>query len=448
MDFESLKIRHEILDAVREKGFTAPTAVQEQAIPLLLQGEDLIVQAQTGTGKTAAFAITILETLKYEDASIQALVLVPTRELCMQVTEDIRELGVHLPVRTLAVYGGEDIEKQFRALRGGVHVVIGTPGRVLDHLSRKTISFSHVKTLVLDEADRMLDMGFIDDIEEILRHVPKERQTMLFSATMPLDIVDLAQKHMQSPERIQVGEARTVEAIDQYYAGVDPRDKTSALLALLALKKPGLCLVFARTQRGADSLYESLQRRGIRADVLHGALTQARRDSVMKEFREGRVKLLVATDLAARGLDIEGIDLVVNYNMPDDYLTYQHRVGRTGRAGRTGESVTFTTSVFETKELRKIAQATGSDIKPLELEYSRAPPRSFEETRAHHARGGRSVPYAGVPSRGGFQRGPPRGEFHRGGGRPHGGGPHREGGHSSGARPFTHRSDRGRGPRR
>ncbi|MEK6954272.1 MAG: DEAD/DEAH box helicase, partial [Candidatus Micrarchaeota archaeon] len=353
MSFEKLGLQPGILKAVRELGFVAPTDIQREAIPLLLQGSDLIGQARTGTGKTAAFAISILEGLQ-KNNSIQAIVLVPTRELAMQVVVEFRELGKYTPHSVIAIYGGEDIDRQIRHLQKGVQIAVCTPGRLLDHLERRSISLAHVRTVVLDEADRMLDMGFIDDIKRILSHVPQKRQTMLFSATMPTQITTLAKHYLHDPETVNVSADKiTVEGISQHYIMTDPRHKVQILLHLLNTRKPKLSIIFARTKRGADNLFYSLERNGLKAALLHGNLTQARRDRSMHDFRNLHSNILVATDIASRGIDVDDVELIVNYNLPEDALVYAHRIGRTARAGKNGEAITFTSNV---EELRNVQQ--------------------------------------------------------------------------------------------
>ncbi len=344
--FEDLQLSESVMKAVRDMKFESPTPIQEQAIPLLFQGEDIIGQAKTGTGKTAAFGIFILEGLDYELRKPQVLILTPTRELCMQVRDEVARLGKYTPLKIVAVYGGQEIEKQLRAFREGVHVVVGTPGRVIDHLKRGTLSFADVGLVVIDEADRMLDMGFIDDMEFILANTPKERQTLLFSATMPDEIKHLAEKYMHGPQHLKVSEDETpvVTHIQQDFIAIDdPRDRLYALLKYLQDEKPSHTMIFCRTKFGADKLGIILRDRSFRAECLHGDMTQNKRDSVMKRFRAGEIDILVATDLAARGLDISDVSHVVNYNIPEDHIAYTHRVGRTGRMGKAGSALTLVT---------------------------------------------------------------------------------------------------------
>lgn len=368
MRFEDLRLQEELLKAINDAGFTEPTPIQEHAIPLLLQGSDLIGQAQTGTGKTAVFALSILQSISPEK-KVQALILVPTRELALQVVDEFRELGKYCPHVVLPVYGGEDIERQIGALDGGVDVVVGTPGRVIDHLKRGTLHLDQVKMVVLDEADRMLDMGFIDDVRFILSKAPKHRQTMLFSATMPYAIVQLAKEAMVQPEMIKTSEDKmTAENITQHFVVVDPKQKVSTLCTLLAERKPYLAIVFCRTKRGADSLHYSLLDRGFDNVCLHGDLTQARREKNIASFRDQKANVLVATDVAARGLDIDDVELVVNYNLPDEPEVYVHRIGRTARAGKKGDAISFVTNVMEKRELEKMVARSRSTIERLDVQ--------------------------------------------------------------------------------
>ncbi|MGC8851100.1 MAG: DEAD/DEAH box helicase [Candidatus Micrarchaeia archaeon] len=374
-NFQELGASQPITKALQELGITEPTDIQAKAIPLALKKQDLIGQAKTGTGKTLAFGIPVLENIAPEQLAVQALILVPTRELALQVAKSIQAAAKYCDARVLAVYGGEDIEKQIRELSKGVHVVVGTPGRILDHLERGTINFSRVNTVVLDEADRMLDMGFIDDIKAILARTPKEKQTMLFSATLPGPILEIAEKYMKQPVEVRVSEDKlTVEEIKQYYLSVDAREKPDAVATILKhARKPLLAIVFCRTKLGADRIEQSLRARGFNATALHGNLTQARREQVMQMFRKGETEILVATDLAARGLDIPNISLVINYDLPEDRMTYVHRIGRTARAGRKGEAVTLVSNVAEIRELRMIARMANAEIQPLSMRVERFP---------------------------------------------------------------------------
>ncbi|WP_204517838.1 DEAD/DEAH box helicase [Brevibacillus fulvus] len=325
-------------------GYTSATPIQEQVILPALSGRDLIGQAQTGTGKTAAFSIPLLEKVDTEVGKVQALVLAPTRELAIQVAEEMTKLGRHKGVNVLAVYGGQEISRQIRALKNRPHVIIATPGRLIDHIERRTIRLADVHTVVLDEADEMLNMGFLDEIQKILSQVPSERQTMLFSATMPAPIRKLADQFLRDPEHISVV-PQTVKtaAIAQSYVEVREREKFDVLCRLIDIEGPQLAVVFGRTKRRVDELAAGLQKRGYLAEGLHGDLSQNQRDQVMRKFREGRIQLLVATDVAARGIDVSNVSHVFNFDLPQDPESYVHRIGRTGRAGREGVAISLVT---------------------------------------------------------------------------------------------------------
>ena len=341
-NFGQLEIRKEIAKAIAEMGFEEPTPIQSEAIPIIMENKDVIGQAQTGTGKTAAYGIPIAEKINYQLLKVQALILTPTRELAIQVAGEISKIGRYKKIKVLPIYGGQPIDRQIRSLRMGVHVVIGTPGRTLDHLKRKTLDLSNVKIAVLDEADEMLDMGFIEDIENILRNVPSERQTLLFSATMPSAIQKLSKKYLQNPHFVSVNkETLTVPLIEQNYYEIVRSHKVEALCRILDYENYDSVIVFCRTKRGVDELVANLQTRGYFAEGLHGDLTQAQRDKTMNAFRRGDVELLVATDVAARGLDIDRVSHVINYDIPLDPEAYVHRIGRTGRAGKEGKALTF-----------------------------------------------------------------------------------------------------------
>jgi len=328
---------------IDQLGYEITTPIQEKAIPAILEGKDIIGQAQTGTGKTAAFAIPILERINVNQRRVQALVLCPTRELAMQTTEAFRNLSKHLPgIQVLTVYGGQSIEHQIRALRGGVHIVVGTPGRLMDHMRRRTLRLLNVAVVALDEADEMLDMGFRDDIQEILAATPDTRQTLLFSATMPKAILDLARKYQKNPEHIQiVNPTITVDAVLQYYIETFEHTKIDVLSALIRDQKSSLSLVFCKTKRRVDHLVETMRARGHIVAGLHGGMSQRERDAVMFKFRKRTIDVLVATDVAARGLDVSDVDAVFNYDIPQNAEYYVHRIGRTGRAGKAGKAFTL-----------------------------------------------------------------------------------------------------------
>jgi ATP-dependent RNA helicase DeaD len=365
--FDTLGISKYVLTAIHEMGFEEPTPVQRLAIPPALEGKDLIGQAQTGTGKTAAFMIPILDKLDPRKKEVQALVLLPTRELAIQVAEEAAKMGKYAGIRCLPVYGGQPIDRQMRGLRFGAQVVIGTPGRVKDHLERKTLKLDAVKIAVLDEADEMLDMGFLEDMEAILSQAPEARQTLLFSATMPPEIKRLAQRFLKSPLHVSASPDRlTVEQVTQLYYEVAERDKLEALCRILDVEAPKVAILFCRTKRQVDELSGALDARGYRSEGLHGDLSQRDRDRVMKAFKDGRVELLVATDVAARGLDISNVSHVFNYALPQSPEDYVHRIGRTGRAGKTGIAITFVTP-REYHELHLIQRAANTRLKKASL---------------------------------------------------------------------------------
>lgn len=342
--FQDLNLSSALMQSISKMGFEEPSPIQAQTIPLGLQNKDVIGQAQTGTGKTAAFGIPLIEKIDMKNENIQALVVAPTRELAIQVSEELYKIGYHKRSRVLPIYGGQDINRQIRALKKNPHIIVGTPGRLIDHINRKTLKLGSVHTIVLDEADEMLNMGFIDDIEAILSNVPKERQTLLFSATMPDPIRRIAEKFMVNPELVKVkAKEMTVPNITQYYLDVHEKKKFDVLTRLLDIQSPELAIVFGRTKRRVDELSEALTLRGYTAEGIHGDLTQAKRMSTLRKFKEGAIEVLVATDVAARGLDISGVTHVYNFDVPQDPESYVHRIGRTGRAGKTGMAMTFVT---------------------------------------------------------------------------------------------------------
>ncbi|MEK4064136.1 MULTISPECIES: DEAD/DEAH box helicase [unclassified Paenibacillus] len=365
--FAEFGLEPKVLQAITELGFEEATPIQEQAIPLALTGADLIGQAQTGTGKTAAFGIPLISKIAREEEKILALIMTPTRELAIQVAEEIGKLTRFKGLRSLAIYGGQDIGRQIRGLKKKPQIIIGTPGRLLDHINRKTIRLDDVQTIVLDEADEMLDMGFMEDIQTILKLVPEERQTMLFSATMPPNIQRLAQQFLKNPQHVSVIPKQiSAPLIDQAYIEVPERQKFEALSRLIDMESPDLAIVFGRTKRRVDELAEGLQKRGYSADGLHGDLSQNQRDAVMRKFRDGSIDVLVATDVAARGLDVSGVTHVINFDLPQDPESYVHRIGRTGRAGKEGTAWSFVTP-REMDHLHLIERVTRHRItrKPL-----------------------------------------------------------------------------------
>ncbi|MCM3747163.1 DEAD/DEAH box helicase [Paenibacillus pasadenensis] len=366
--FQALGIREELSALLHQEGIITPTPVQETAIPVLMKNKDAIVQAQTGTGKTLAFALPILESIHSNKSYTQALILTPTRELAIQITGELSKLAPQLGVSVLAAYGGQDVESQIRKLKNAPHIVIATPGRLLDHLRRGTVTLSSIRMLVLDEADQMLHMGFLKEVEAIIDQCSLKRQTMLFSATMPGPVKQLAARYMDNPEDIRIrSTAVTLDAISQLVVDTTDRNKQDLLLAMLDAENPYLAVVFCRTKLRAKKLTEALQEAGVPADELHGDLTQAKRETVMKRFRSAKLQVLVATDVAARGLDVEGVTHVFNYDCPSDGDTYIHRIGRTGRAGESGRAITFATprdrmslETIEQKIRAKLKHAHGS----------------------------------------------------------------------------------------
>lgn len=363
--FEELNLSDAILRAVTDMGFEAASPIQAQAIPAQLEGRDMIGQAQTGTGKTAAFGIPLLQKIDPENKKIQAIVLLPTRELAIQVAEEVRRLAKFMHgIKVLPVYGGQDIVRQIRSLKDGVQVVIGTPGRVMDHMRRKTIRVDQVHTVVLDEADEMLNMGFLEDMETILGQLPQERQTVMFSATMPPAIAEIARKFQTDPVMVRVVKKElTVPKVIQYYYEVKPKNKVEVLCRLLDLYSPKLSVVFCNTKKGVDELVLALQGRGYFAEGLHGDLKQEQRDRVMNGFRNGRTEILVATDVAARGIDVDDVEAVFNYDIPQDDEYYVHRIGRTGRAGREGKAFSLVVGK-EVYKLRDIQRYCKTKIIP------------------------------------------------------------------------------------
>jgi len=342
--FYDFKINHQIIRAITEMGFEEATPIQSETIPTALSGKDLIGQAQTGTGKTAAFGIPLLEKIDVDSEQIQGIVLAPTRELAVQVAEELNKIGHFKGVRTLPIYGGQDIGRQIKALKKKPHVIVATPGRFMDHMRRRTIRMNGIGTVVLDEADEMLNMGFIEDIETILKEVPEERQTLLFSATMPKAIKSLAERFLTNPETIAVKATEiTMPNIEQQYFEVPEKQKFDVLTRLLDVHTAELAIIFGRTKRRVDELAEALSKRGYDAEGIHGDLNQAKRDAVIRKFKAGTIEVLVATDVAARGLDISGVTHVFNFDIPQDPESYVHRIGRTGRAGKTGLAITFVT---------------------------------------------------------------------------------------------------------
>lgn len=368
MKFNEMELDERILKAVKELGYEEATPIQTEAIPVAITGRDILGQAQTGTGKTAAFSIPILNNIDSGNKHLQAVVLCPTRELALQVCGEIRKLSRYMHgIKLVPVYGGQDIVKQIKSLKQGAQIIVGTPGRVMDHMRRKTVKFDQVKIMVLDEADEMLDMGFRDDIETILAEVPEERQTMLFSATMPKPILDITRKYQKKAQNIKIAKKElTVENIEQYYFEVRRNYKDEILSRILDMYNPELSIVFCNTKKKVEEVANELQGRGYFAEGLHGDLKQQQRDRVMGNFRNGKTEILVATDVAARGIDVKGVDLVINYDLPQDDEYYVHRIGRTGRAGKAGLALSFVSGkeVYKLKEIQRYCH-TKIRLKPV-----------------------------------------------------------------------------------
>jgi ATP-dependent RNA helicase DeaD len=383
--FSDLGLSEEILRTLGELGYEEPTPIQEQAIPELLAGHDVIGQAQTGTGKTAAFGLPLLEYLEPESGETQALVLTPTRELCIQVTQALRAYAEHLPIEVIAVFGGQAVATQQSRLRQDAQVVVATVGRTLDLVNRGSLDLSSARYVVLDEADEMLDLGFIDDVERILRLSPSGRQTALFSATIPPPIERLADRYMYDPVTIRVTPKQlTVDAIEQAYVEVPARGKVDRLVEVLEAEEPEQAIIFCRTKLGTAKLDDTLRARGLGVKALHGDMSQGQRDGVMLSFKDHRLRLLVATDVAARGLDIEHVTHVINYDVPDVTDTYVHRIGRTGRVGRTGRAITFVTPAQrpEVDRIQREAKTSIGEWEPPEERIEHAPrPRHREHPK-------------------------------------------------------------------
>lgn len=357
LKFEELNVDEKILKAIGDMGFEEASPIQAKAIPVVLEGKDIVGQAQTGTGKTAAYGIPMLQSIDPKLKCVQAVVLCPTRELAIQVADEIRKLAKYMSsIKVLPVYGGQEIVRQIKSLKTGVQIVVGTPGRVMDHMRRKTVKFDKVKMVILDEADEMLDMGFREDMETILTQMPEERQTVMFSATMPKAIMDIARTFQNDAEVIKVVRKElTVENIEQYYFEVRSKNKDEILSRLIDIYNPKLSVVFCNTKKQVDDLISELKGRGYFADGIHGDMKQAQRDRVMNDFRKGKTEILIATDVAARGIDVDDVDIVFNYDLPQDEEYYVHRIGRTGRAGRAGLAFSFVTGkeIYKLKDIER-----------------------------------------------------------------------------------------------
>ena len=363
--FDELQLDERMIRAITEMGFEEASPIQAQAIPVVLEGRDIIGQAQTGTGKTAAFGLPLLQKVNPKVKKLQAIVLLPTRELAIQVAEEMRRFSKFMHgIKVLPVYGGQDIVKQIRSLKDGTQIVVGTPGRVMDHMRRKTVKVDYVHTVVLDEADEMLNMGFLEDMETILSQLPEQRQTLMFSATMPQAIADIARRFQNSPVTVRVIKKElTVPKVTQYYYEVKPKNKVEVMCRILDMYAPKLSIAFCNTKRQVDELVQALQGRGYFAEGLHGDLKQIQRDRVMNGFRNGRTEILVATDVAARGIDVGDVEAVFNYDVPQDDEYYVHRIGRTGRAGREGKAFSLVVG-REVYKLRDIQRYCKTKIIP------------------------------------------------------------------------------------
>lgn len=362
--FKDLNLSKEVQKAVAEMGFEEATPIQSQSIPHILNGRDVIGQAQTGTGKTCAFGIPAIEMLQPDIEGIQVLILSPTRELAVQIADELKNVSKHSRnVRILPIYGGQPIDRQIIGLKKRPQIIIGTPGRVMDHMRRHTLKFGNLKMIILDEADEMLNMGFREDIDTILEEVPEERQTILFSATMSREILDLTKRYQKNPVQIKViHKELTVPSVEQYYLEVSESSKLEMLSRIIDVNRIGLSLVFCNTKKRVDELASNLQSRGYAAEALHGDMRQIQRDKVMTKFRKGSIDILIATDVAARGIDVENIEAVFNYDIPNDEEYYVHRIGRTGRAGKAGKAYSFVVG-RQIYELRDIQRFTKSNIK-------------------------------------------------------------------------------------
>lgn len=367
MYFSELGLSNKLLKAIKRSGYEEATPIQAETIPMVLEGQDVIGQAQTGTGKTAAFGLPIIEHVDTDNPAIQALIISPTRELAIQTEEELFRLGKEKRVKIQVVYGGADIRRQIRSLEKNPQILVGTPGRLRDHLRRGTVDISRVKTLVLDEADEMLKMGFLEDIEDIIKQTPSERQTLLFSATMPPEIKRIGVQFMHDPQTVKIkAKELTTDLVDQYYVRAKDYEKFDIMTRLIDVQDPDLTIVFGRTKRRVDELSRGLIARGYNAAGIHGDLTQDRRSKIMRRFKEGQLDILVATDVAARGLDISGVTHVYNYDIPSDPDSYVHRIGRTGRAGHHGVSLTFVTpnEMDYLHEIEKLTRVRMLPMKP------------------------------------------------------------------------------------
>ena len=381
--FAELGLAEEILAALRDVGYEAPSPIQEQAIPVLIEGRDVIGQAQTGTGKTAAFGLPMIQSVDGSDADVQALVLTPTRELCIQVTQALRVYGSRKGVDPVAVFGGAPIRDQQAYLKGGAPIVVGTVGRVLDLISRHSLMLHSCRYVVLDEADEMLDLGFLEDVEKILSYTSNGRQTALFSATMPAPIRALAERHLYDPVTVKVKAATlTIDTVEQFFLETRPQEKVASLVRVMEAERPQQAIVFTRTKIRTDQLYRTLRDKGMNVKALHGDMSQGARDGVMIAFKGERLPILVATDVAARGLDITSVTHVINFDVPTSPDVYVHRIGRTGRVGRSGRAITFI-EPRQRRDLEAIEKHAGTQVAPWAEGAHVAPARTHEPPRRH-----------------------------------------------------------------
>lgn len=382
ISFKELGISSELIEVLKKNGITEPTPIQEESIGELIKGRDIIAQAQTGTGKTLGFLLPIIEKIDIEKPFIQGLIITPTRELAIQITNEARKLQEAKDINILAAYGGQDVEQQIRKLKSGIHLVIATPGRLLDHMRRKTIDLGKLKALVLDEADEMLRMGFLEDVESIILDTPKTRQTMLFSATIPNEVRSLGKRFMKDPLQIEIqGKNVTLDEIKQIIIETTDRRKLDSLCQLIDEFRPYLAIVFCRTKRRVTSLNMDLRTRGYNSDELHGDLSQGKRERVIKSFRKAEIQILVATDIVSRGLDVEGITHVINYDIPDNVDSYIHRIGRTGRIGNLGMAITLVTD-RDKQDLALIERKIKIDFKPKKIQRDNKKGEKNKDIRA------------------------------------------------------------------
>ena len=396
--FKDLGINEEIEEVLSKSGIFTPTPVQDKSIAEILSGRDVVAQAQTGTGKTLAFLLPIIQKIDLEKNSIQGLIITPTRELALQITDEAKKLKQAKDIKILAVYGGQDVEAQIKKLKNGVHLIIATPGRLLDHIRRGNIDLGKLDSLVLDEADEMLRMGFLEDVEKVIVGTPKTRQTMLFSATIPNEVRSLSKRFMKNPLQIEIAaKNETLEEIEQIVIETSDRRKLDNLCSLIDEYRPYLAIVFCRTKRRVKALNEELLYRGYNSDELHGDLSQAKRERVIKSFRTAELQILVATDIVARGIDVEGVTHVVNYDIPDSVDSYIHRIGRTGRIGNLGTAITFVTD-RDKDEFALIKRKLKADINEKEMERKKLKPRS-KDNRPKEKDGAKSKEKDGSKSR-------------------------------------------------